>query len=484
MPSVWKWLLGIVLVLGLTAIGGGIYLVRSGTLTKLMESFSPDMQGQKVRLEPAAKGKLIRTISAPGLIEPRTKVDISAQIAARILALPFREGQMVKKGDVVVRLDAIEYLALLESSKAQLKTEEARLEGGRASLANALAEVGRKRELYASKDISKSELDASEAEYRRAEANFNAALFGLDIARANIQRAQKDLDQTTIVAPMDGVITKLNAEVGELVLVGTLNNAASVIMQVADLRDLLVKAKVDEANIAPVKAGQTAKVYLNAFPERPFDAAVERVKLIREIDKDGTAYFQTELKLELPESDNLFSGMTCNTDIAVETLYDVILVPSQSILDRKTDELPKAVVEGSSVLDRAKKFARVVYVMEGGKAVARPVTVGASDLTKTVVLAGLKEGDKVVAGPFKSLLTMKDGQRIEDEALVKSAVPASGIALKTGGEGKAQSAAQDEPASSQAKPEDTPAAKKEQAAPDPKPDPKPDQKADQNAGIK
>lgn len=411
----WKWLLGTVVVLALLTVGGGVYLVKSGTLEKVMQNFQPDSQGQKVRLETASKGTLIRTVSAPGIIEPRTKVDISAQIAARILALPFREGQMVKKGDVLVRLDAVEYLALLESSKAQLKTEEARLEGGRASLANATAELGRKRELFATKDISKSELDQAEAEYRRAESNYNASLASLDIARANIQRAQKDLDNTTISAPMDGVITKLNAEVGELVLVGTLNNAASVIMQVADLRDLLVKAKVDEANIAPVKAGQAAKVFLNAYPDKPFSATVERVKLVREIDKDGTAYFQTELKLELPPEANLFSGMTCNTDIAVESLYDVVLVASQAILDRKMDELPKSVVDASPVLDRAKKFARVVYVMEGGKAVAKPVSVGASDLTRTIVLAGLKDGDKVVAGPFKSLLTIKDGQRIEED---------------------------------------------------------------------
>lgn len=417
MPSVWKWLFAIVLVLCLTVAVGGIYLVKSGTLNKIMESFQPDSKGQKVRLEAAAKGTLIRTISAPGIIEPRTKVDISAQIAARIIALPFREGQMVKKGDVVVRLDAVEYLALLESSKAQLKTEEARLEGTRASMANATAELGRKRELFATKDISRSELDQAEAEYRRSEANFNASVASLDIARANIQRAQKDLENTTIIAPMDGVITKLNAEVGELVLVGTLNNAASVIMQVADLRDLLVKAKVDEANIAPVKPGQAAKVFLNAFPEKPFAAVVERVKLVREIDKDGTAYFQTELKLELPAEDNLFSGMTCNTDIAVESLYDVVLVPSQAILDRKTDELPKTVVDQSTLLDRAKKFARVVYVMENGKAVAKPVSVGASDLTRSIVLAGLKDGEKVVAGPFKSLLTLKDGQRIEEETV-------------------------------------------------------------------
>lgn len=419
----WKWLLAIVLVLVLLAGGGVVYAVQSGAFKDMVARFNPEGQGTKVRLEPAAKGNLVRTISAPGVIEPRTKVDISAQIAARITALPFREGEMVKTGDVLVRLDAIEYVAQLESAKAQKKSEEARLEGVRASLANAESELGRRRELFASKDISKAELDQAEAEYRRAESNYRASLSAIDIAAANIIRAQKDVDNSTILAPFDGVVTKLNAEVGELVLVGTLNNAASVIMQVANMRDLLVKAKVDEANIAPVKPGQSAKVFLNSMPEKPFTAEVERVMMVREVDRDGTAFFETELRLNLPENESLLSGMTCNVDIAVETLYDVVLVPSQAVLDRKMDELPKTVLDSATNIDRQKKFARVVYVLEGGKAVAKPVSVGASDLTRTVILQGLDAEAKVVAGPFKALIGLKDGQRLEDEALAPAKKP-------------------------------------------------------------
>lgn len=413
----WKWLFGIVVVLCLTAAGGTYYLVSSGTLREVMKSFRPDMKGTTVRFEPVTRGNLVRTISAPGVIEPRTKVEISAQVAARIVALPFREGQRVKKGDVVVRLDADDLAAALESAEAGLKREEAQLEGARASLANATAELGRRRELFASKDISKAELDQSEAEYLRAESNFRASMAAIEIAKAQITRAKKDLDNSTIASPMDGIITRLEAEVGELVVVGTLNNPGSVIMEIADLSDLLVRAKIDEANIAPVKPGQTAKVFLNAKPETPFTATVERVKLVRQIDRDNTAYFEAELKLDADEEDALYSGMTCNVDVAVETLYDVLLVPSQAILDRKTDELPKATLDQSAaVVDPLKKFARVVYVMENGKAAARPVSVGASDLTRTVLLGGINEGDKVVVGPFKALIVLKDGQALTDEA--------------------------------------------------------------------
>ena len=121
--------IAVVVVLGLA--GGGYYLQSSGTLQKWIDGFNPKSQGVKVRLSKALKGDLVRTVSAPGTIEPKTKVEVSSQVSARIIGLPFREGQVVKEGDVVVRLDARDLAALLDSAKAQLKSEEARLEGAR-----------------------------------------------------------------------------------------------------------------------------------------------------------------------------------------------------------------------------------------------------------------------------------------------------------------------------------------------------------------
>ncbi len=184
------------------------------------------------------------------------------------MALPFREGETVKKGDVVCRLDAVDLAAALDSAKAQLKSEEARLSGARANYENARLELNRKRELHDTKDIPKAELDTAEAQFASAESGLRVAEFAIDIARANIQRAEKDLNNTVIAAPFDGVITRLDAEIGELVVVGTLNTPGSVFMEIADLSTMLVKARVDEANIAPVKKGQKAVVFVNAIPTR------------------------------------------------------------------------------------------------------------------------------------------------------------------------------------------------------------------------
>lgn len=411
----WKWFLALFVVLAVACGTSGWYLQSSGKLNEFMQFLRPEMKPKTVRVGVASRDDLVRTISAPGQVEPKTKVEISAQVSARIIALPFRENDLVKKDDVLVRLDARDLAALLESAKAQLRSEEARLEGARAGLENAQSERLRRQKLSETGDISKSELDQFETDYRRAESTLRVSEHAIEIARANITRAEKDLDNTTITAPFDGVITQLNAEVGELVVVGTLNSPGSVIMEVADLNQMLLKARIDEANIAAVKEGQKAKVFVNAFPDKPLVGTVETVGLKREVDKDGTAYFMTEVMLDKPDGMKLRSGMTANADIEVETFRSVVKVPSQAVQDRVREELPAAVVDASPYIDKTKKFARVVYVVENGKTKVMPVAVGASDLTDTVITGGLDEGAKIVVGPFKSLVALRHDQDVTEE---------------------------------------------------------------------
>ena len=411
----WKWFLVLGVILALSCAGSGYYVKTSGKLDEWMQTLRPETKPKVVRVGAALRDDLVRTISTPGQVEPKTKVEISAQVSARIIGLPFRDNDQVKKGEVLVRLDARDLAALLDSAKAQLKTEEARLDGARAGLENALTERSRRQKLSESGDISKSELDQFETDYRRSESTLRVAEHAIEIARANIARAEKDLDNTTITAPFDGVITQLNAEVGELVVVGTLNSPGSVIMEVADLNQMILKARIDEANIASVKEGQKAKVFVNSFPEKPIVGTVDTVGLKREVDKDGTAYFMTEVMLDRPEGMMLRSGMTANADIEVQTFRGIIKIPSQAVQDRSREELPAAIVDSCPLIDKTKKFTRVVYVIEDGKTKVVPVTVGASDLTDTMITAGLTEGDKVIIGPFKSLVALRHDQMVTEE---------------------------------------------------------------------
>ena len=413
------WIGGAVVVVGV--VGAGVALTQTSLGETLKARFERHEEAATVRLEAVGRSDVTRSVSAPGLVEPRTKVEISAQVSARIVALPFEEGDVVRAGDVVVRLDSEDLTARLEAAKARLKAQEARFRGSEADLAVALSDFGRKRELHDTGDISDVAYEQSENRYNQAVATLEMATADVEIARAQIIEAERNLANAVISSPINGVITTLNAEVGELVVVGTLNNAGSIILEIADLSDMLLMARVDESNIAQVRAAQEATVYVNAYRDEPFFGLVERVGLERRRWTDGTYYYEAEIKLRDNPDRPLLSGLSATAEISVQELRDVLVVPSQSVLDRRIDELPKPTVDGAEgIVDKRKTFASVVYIIEEGKARAVPVSVGPSDLAETVILAGLDEGDRVITGPFKTIVGIADGTPVRDEVEVEA----------------------------------------------------------------
>ena len=422
--TVWKWVLASFVVCCLICGVGGYFVSTNKELRRQIDKYLPTPKPPAVRVDEVVLGELTKTVAAPGQIEPKTSVKISAQVSARILALPFRENEPVKKGDVIVRLDSRDLEALLAAARANLRGEEARYEGSQAVMAKAESDRDRARKLHASGDLPKSSLEQAESDYLRSVSSQRSAEFAVEAAGAQIIRAEKDLENTTIASPIDGTIIRLDAEVGELVVVGTLNSAGSVIMEIADLSQMVLKARVDESNIVPVQDNQTVKVFVNAYGEREFKGVVERVELQRKVDRDNTGYFEVWIPVELEKGEVLRSGLTANCEISVEILRDVLVVPSQSIIERKTDELPKSVIDAMPMTGRQSTFARVVYTLERDadrlsaddrpiyKTIARPVTIGSSDLTRTVVLTGLKSGDKIVSGPYKVLSGLRHEQEV------------------------------------------------------------------------
>ncbi|MEQ8769168.1 MAG: efflux RND transporter periplasmic adaptor subunit [Phycisphaerales bacterium] len=410
--GVWKWIVGIVVVIVLLG-GAGVVAVIASPLGAKLRGQHVEM-GTEVALTTVERGDLVRTVSAPGSIEPRTLVQISSQVSAKVLALPFREGDRVRAGDVVVRLDPQNLTAVLESAQASQRSEQARLKGAEANLINTRLNFERLTALHETGDVTKAELDAAEAQFLSAQSNKQVIEHSIEIAQARIEEAEKDLENTVITSPMDGVVTALNTEVGETVIVGTTNNPGSVIMEIADLSEMLVKAQVDEANIAPVAEGQTVTVYINAYSDREFTGTVEKIGLKRQVAADGTGIFEVEILLNTEEGDRLYSGLTASVDIAVEEFFDVVRVPSQSVVDRRVDEMPDDIRDGNPYVDQKKAFARVVYVLEDGKAVARPVEVGASDLTHTIIMGGLEPDERVVSGPYRALVSIKHNQSVRD----------------------------------------------------------------------
>ncbi|NDG62156.1 MAG: efflux RND transporter periplasmic adaptor subunit [Planctomycetes bacterium] len=413
------------------------------------------LDGLESRSTAVREGSLNESVSAPGFVEPVSKVDISAQISARVMALPLREGDVVHKGDLVVQLDDRNLKAVLASTtarrdgeRARLEAERARIEGPKQSLENSKRNLERQRKLFETGDVARQALEDAMVKVQEIEAavvgsqkNIGALESSLAASEAEIERVREEVSYATIRAPIDGTITRLNAEVGELVVVGTMNNAGTVIMTIANLARMRVRAQVAEADIAKVLEGQPAEIFINAFSGRSFHGVVEEVALQRTSGQgsaasatQGSGTFKVDVSLDT-EGTRIFSGLAANVDIAIKE-HRGMLVPTQAIVERKRDDLPAALAE-STVFQGAQRVVAIVFLDENGVAVATPVRLGSSSLTETIVEMGLSAGQSVVVGPYKTLEQLKGGEKLRKETIApagagKTAGKTSSVSVKVG----------------------------------------------------
>ncbi len=434
-----------------------LVVVAAGIGAAIRSKLKGGIKTTTVRVEKAQSGKLIEFVSAPGEIEPLSNVEISAKVSARVEALPYDEGATVTKGNpnanppvppsVLVQLDSKDWesqlvsaqasrdaqAAQIEVEKARIDSQQANLAGLSASLEQAKRDMERQKGLLESKDIAEATFDQVRAKYDELKAQYNSAKSTLQAAELNlivlqhnlegadarIDQAKEALGYTTIVSPIDGTVTRLNAEVGEMVMTGTMNNPGTVIMEVGDLSQMLVVAQVDEADVGKLKVGQKARVHIQAWPDKIFDGKVRTVALSHKFSNQGTKYYEAEVLLIDP-NEQVFTGMTADVDIAVAEHGDVLIVPSQAVLGRKVDELPVKIRDKLTEEEKKKAFASVVYVYKDGKAIATPVQIGASNTTQTIVKSGITAEDKIVIGPYKELENLKNEQLIQDEREVEA----------------------------------------------------------------
>ena len=424
------------LVLFLVVVGGFVILGPSSLSNSGWFAF--EKSGLSVRLMTVEPGVVREVVTAPGEVEPDVKVDISAEVSARIESLPLREGDQVKKGDLVVKLDDRELRAILKSSKARrdaeffrLQSEQARLAGPLARLAAARRQLERNEQLFETGDVSRLVLEQAQESVDDLSAQVDAAKHAISVIEsslvasdAEIARSEEALARTEIRAPMDGVVTTLNAEIGELVMVGTMNNAGTVILRVADLSSMHLDARVAESDVSRVLEGQAAEVRINAYRNEVFQGDVTRVALQRMMDNAGAGYFNTEINLQL-DGRRIYSGLAANVEIRVGD-HEGLVVPSQAIVDRAVEDLPSEVAEQSRRIDPNRSAVSVIYKVVDSKAVCALVEVGPSSLTETLLVSGVSEGDQIVVGPYKVLEKIKDGDLVEEVTGALGASESSG----------------------------------------------------------
>jgi HlyD family secretion protein len=445
----YKWILIIVIAISALLVVGWL----------VSKNHKGNDKGQVARIEQVRLGDLIERVSAPGEIEPKTYVQISAKVSARIIKLPYAEGNTVTCGDpnanppippsLLVQLDSKDLESQLRMAKAsrnaqvaQIEVEKAKTDSCKANIVGLQAtlnqeenDLERKQQLIQSGAVSKSDfeqtkykVDSSRADIDSAKCNWDAAKqnlivmkHNLDAAEAKIAEANEALSYTSITSPINGVITRLNAKEGEMVMTGTMNNAGTVIMEVSNLSKMLVVAQVDEADVGQIELGQQAVATIQAYPNIKFNGVVSQIALKHRLSDNKTRYYRTEILLNNdPNILKLYTGLTADVDIETHEHIGIIKVPSQAVVARDIDSLPLEIRDKSPDLDKDKKFAPVVFRFIDGKAVATPVKIGSGDLTHTIILSGLKEGDSIVMGPYKLLNSIKHDQKLRDERQVEA----------------------------------------------------------------
>jgi HlyD family secretion protein len=313
-------------------------------------------------------------------------------------------------------------------AKARLITQEETIRSVQATLRDAERDLGRQESLYKNQIVTDTVIDQAKnmvvkrhAEVAIAESCLKGDTLNLQVLQSNLQaseeevnRCKENLTYTQITSPIDGIVTRVKAEVGELVVTGTMNMAGTEILQVADLSQMLVVAQLDEGDIGEVRVGQPAKVTIRAYRDKVFGGKVDSIALVQTAGAAGRAgYF--EVKVLLATDQRVYSGLSADVEIETRRHSAVLKVPSQAILSRRVDELPASVRDGNPNVAAGKTDTPVIYRAVDGQAVVTPVKIGPADATHTVILAGLEEKDQVVVGPYKVLEQAKHEQKVADD---------------------------------------------------------------------
>ncbi len=453
-------------VVGVVAVAGTVASIRAG------QTGQTTVQTGKV-----IRQDLVSLTSASGEITPRTYTDLGANAQGRIIELTVKEGDRVHKGQVVARIESIQARADVDAQQASvasseadsaateaglkvqddtIHTQEATIDSTKANLELSRLTFERYEKLYEQKLAAKQDYDQHKADYDSQKAGLRQAelrlqqlqsqrlqmLAQLTSAQRHITQVQAGLTRVAdvlakydVIAPLDGVVTNLPVRVGETVVPGIQNSAASAVMTIADMSLITAEVKVDETDIVNLKLGQIADVTIDAIPDKTFTGHVIEIGNTAILRSSGqvassSATSSTEAKdfkvtiaLDSPP-DQIRPGLSCNAKITTATRKDVLTIPIQALTvrqkgdleetDKKTQQKDNGQAPIDLVAEKAKREEVLgVFVLNGGKAEFRKVETGITGSTDIEVLTGLEPGDQIVIGGYQAIRTMRNGARVK-----------------------------------------------------------------------
>ncbi|MBK5260191.1 MAG: efflux RND transporter periplasmic adaptor subunit [Thermoanaerobaculia bacterium] len=364
----------------------------------------------EVTLGKAGQLDITAKVTANGRIDAKRKVDLSANVMGQIVNLAVREGDVVKRGSFLLQIDQKQLAASAQGAAASLQALFSDRDAARANAEESSRNLQRAQKNFSDRIIPLAELERARTALEAARANVSSIERRIDQARANVTAAQDTLSKTTMRAPMDGIVTSLPVEEGEVAVIGTMNNPGTKLLTIADMSVVEAVMEVDETDIPNVKLGQRATVTIDAYPNKTFTGLVTEVGS-SPISRDGglggsTEAINFEVKIQIDNPPvGVRPGFSASADIVTGTRSKVVSIPLQSLVVReKPNSGPGKPEEEEGV-----------FVFENGTAKFAPVKTGLSGDSNIEVVTGLKSGQQIVTGPFKALRDIKDGSKLKEQ---------------------------------------------------------------------
>lgn len=392
----------------------GLLVVATGVVLFLGSKKEPIVS---VQVEKVKRHTITQVVTATGKIQPEIQVKISPEVSGEIVALPVKEGQKVKKGDVLMKIKPDVYIAQRDQFAAGLLS-------AKATISRAEPEFHRIKELFQKGLVSQAEYDQAKAAHESAKASYAQA-------QASLNQSNENLQKTTIVSPMDGTVSQLNSRLGERVL-GTQQFQGTDVMTIADLARMEGRVDVSETDVVRLHIGDTARITVDAFPERKIDAVVYEIANTAKSKGLGTqeevTNFEVKMRVITPGV-TLRPGMSMVADIETETKQGVLAVPIQSVTTRMPKEQQEKGSEdgqgaefvaaggpSNGKFKQENKLKEVVFVVDGNVVKTVQVKRGISNDAYVEISDGIKEGMEVVSGSYKAInRELEDGSKVKVE---------------------------------------------------------------------
>lgn len=384
-----------------------------------------------VQTEKIKKRDITQIVTATGKIQSETEVNISAEVSGEIVSLPFKEGEEIKKNDLLVKIKQDAYAPQIQEQNAAISVAESNIKVSEVALKRYQQEFERLNELSKKGLATESELDNAQNNIDQTLAQINSNLAQVNQQKTGLSRIQYDISKTTIYSPINGTVTQLNNELGEKVL-GTISNQGSNIMTISDLSNMECQVEVGETDVTLVNIGDTAKIEIDAFPDKVFKGYVYEIANTAKSTGTGTqdqvVNFIVKVRIINNEFD-LRPGMSCTVDIEVEKRNNVLSVPIQSVTTReemKENGIGKEMDnenikrESEEKQNRKMKPKEIVFVVDNNAAKKEEVKTGISDDSYIEVLEGVQEDQEIVKGSFKAInKELEDGSKVKVDNEIK-----------------------------------------------------------------